>query len=915
MSQLIIYNSSLHNDTGLFNSFKNYCILKNADDYESIDKLIENVDVSSITHIALVYHSNNSPKIPFFPERYISEIKDNLPYYSDKYTNYSFYSDKLIELLEKFPQGITLDLLTCNLNQPDFIEETNQVETNLNINIRYSLNQSGNNTESDWVLESDNVNVKNLYFTEQIDLWNGNLLGSWLAVTSGTVGSVTRGWYSIASSSSGQYLIACIFGGNIWNSSDFGLTWTQRTGAGTRNWSAVSISADGSIQFAVVDPNVINASNNSLIFRSTDFGINFSQINSRSNVRYGSVANSSDGTICAVGSISSGYIWVSRNATDITPTWTSLGSTIRDYRSIAISSDGNTILAPALGGYIYLYKWSNTNYLQTEINVDNGPVKNWLSCTMSADATKMFAAILDGSFWYSIDSGLTWINSGTQNRYWRSLSCSSDGSIIFAANQGTALLKSTNNGVNWTLYPSPGLNIDCVSITTNSNGTRAAAAAYLNRIYILNESYSCTANTSSVSEGSSVTYTVTTQDVSSSITAYWTLDGSANNITSADIIGNLSSGSFNLTGGSSSSSGNFTITLANDLLTESPETLHVQIRTLSTTGPVVTSAPTVTVNNIIPTFSISTSSSTVNEGTDISFNITTTNVTNGTVLYWTLDGSANDISGADISGGATSGSVTINSNSGSIVIRLLADTLTEGPQTIQIRLRTDSTSGTVVASSPTVTVVDTSTTPIIIGPVGGGDPHIYPIFGEHYFLPHKEECFLLYDNQNEDRVIVTAKCWFLPENIKKNSKFKNHFMDDTTYFKYINIYYNGENITIDMETLKPVKYTNMNDVNNFKLNFINNETSFELSDYIEEKLIFKKHYNGIKLRKYKIEFNGKTRMIKLNNGYEFKLSVDLNCADHRNEIKIINANYSNANGALISEESMKVIDYLIPKIN
>lgn len=115
-----------------------------------------------------------------------------------------------------------------------------------------------------------------------------------------------------------------------------------------------------------------------------------------------------------------------------------------------------------------------------------------------------------------------------------------------------------------------------------------------------------------------------------------------------------------------------------------------------------------------------------------------------------------------------------------------------------------------------------------------------------------------------------------------------------------------------METLKPVKFSNMNEVNSFNLKFINNETSFELSDYIEDKIIFKKHYNFIKLIKYKVNFDGKSRIVKLGNRYEFKLSFDLNCADHRNEIKIINANYSNAVGALIREDISNCIDYLIP---
>jgi hypothetical protein len=202
-------------------------------------------------------------------------------------------------------------------------------------------------------------------------------------------------------------------------------------------------------------------------------------------------------------------------------------------------------------------------------------------------------------------------------------------------------------------------------------------------------------------------------------------------------------------------------------------------------------------------------------------------------------------------------------------------------------------------------------------PGGGGDPHIKPIIGDEYDLPHNENCYLLYDNQNDqERVIITAKCWFLPEKLKSNSLFRNAFMESTTFFKYINFYYNGENITFDMETLKQVKYTNMNAVKNHSLeNNINKSNNIFTSEILEDKLALKKFYSNIKRYRYKIQFNGKSRIVKLGNKYEFKLSMDLNCADHRNEITFIKAKYENAIGAFISEKSMKVIDYLIPKNN
>ena len=204
----------------------------------------------------------------------------------------------------------------------------------------------------------------------------------------------------------------------------------------------------------------------------------------------------------------------------------------------------------------------------------------------------------------------------------------------------------------------------------------------------------------------------------------------------------------------------------------------------------------------------------------------------------------------------------------------------------------------------------------ILLPGGTGDPHILTVNGHEYMLPHDEKCYLLYDNNIEnDRVIVTAKCWFLPDDIKNNSKFKNVLMTDTTFFKYINFYYNGENLTFDMETLSPVKYTNMKDLTNNYLKMIKNNTMIKMSELIEDKYIFKCHYSKLKLKRYNINFDGQSRMIELANDYKFKISFDLNCADHRNEIKIVEANFNNSTGALISEDSKNCIEYFIPPKN
>lgn len=275
-----------------------------------------------------------------------------------------------------------------------------------------------------------------------------------------------------------------------------------------------------------------------------------------------------------------------------------------------------------------------------------------------------------------------------------------------------------------------------------------------------NATYSINANTTTTSEGLTVTYTVTTTNVGSA-TLYWSNAGTTS---AADFTDNANTGSVAIT----ANSGSFTRTLANDAVTEGAETIIIQLRTGSTAGPVVATAPTVTVagdvveasgvmrfrsaNNlatilatasnvrtrnasnsgwmlatrpkfkmrdatntfwmsVIPaaagaTYAINVSATNVNEGVMLTFTVTTTNVGSAT-LFWTNAGTT---VAADFTDGANSGSVAVTSNSGSFTRTLLNDALTEGGETVVIQLRLDSTAGAIVATSPTVTVNDSSTT-------------------------------------------------------------------------------------------------------------------------------------------------------------------------------------------------------------
>ena len=81
------------------------------------------------------------------------------------------------------------------------------------------------------------------------------------------------------------------------------------------------------------------------------------------------------------------------------------------------------------------------------------------------------------------------------------------------------------------------------------------------------------------------------------------------------------------------------------------------------------------------TYNLAPNSSSVNEGSEITFTLNTTNVEWGTFINYTISG----ISTADISGGSLSGSAVVNSSGvATIAVTLLNDALTEGTEILTV---------------------------------------------------------------------------------------------------------------------------------------------------------------------------------------------------------------------------------------
>jgi hypothetical protein len=100
----------------------------------------------------------------------------------------------------------------------------------------------------------------------------------------------------------------------------------------------------------------------------------------------------------------------------------------------------------------------------------------------------------------------------------------------------------------------------------------------------------------------------------------------------------------------------------------------------------------------------------VNEGDNPEYRISTTNIPNGTTLYWTLSVLApigyTPAVGADLT--STNGSFVVNSNEGVFNVPIFADSLLEGLEAFRIDIREGSITGNILYTSNRVLINDTS---------------------------------------------------------------------------------------------------------------------------------------------------------------------------------------------------------------
>lgn len=209
---------------------------------------------------------------------------------------------------------------------------------------------------------------------------------------------------------------------------------------------------------------------------------------------------------------------------------------------------------------------------------------------------------------------------------------------------------------------------------------------------------SLTANISTVAEGNIVSISLVTANVPNNANVFYSVLPVTANVTASDFLG-ANAGMATIINNQATFA--FYANTDAGYVDETGETFKVQLRTGNTAGNIVYTTANVVVTDfykLFNVFGLVESSSSIVEGNPVTFTVTAHNVPTGTVLYYDTVGNLTSFS-------ANTGSFIMNGLSNTISItgtNVASNTITD----YRLRVRKDSLTGTILATSNTISVLD-----------------------------------------------------------------------------------------------------------------------------------------------------------------------------------------------------------------
>jgi len=299
--------------------------------------------------------------------------------------------------------------------------------------------------------------------------------------------SGVNNWTSIASDSTGQFLVAVSSinpqtgsgDGNIYLSNDYGINWLEVTGGEfTYQTIWLSVTCSSNRQCIAAIGGLLGEY---YIWTSSDSGLSWSKNTTYGGyIEWNAITSDSSGKYLAASTLYE-YIWTSQ---DYGATWSTNmnSSTQQQWRAITSDSSGRYLAAATAGGFIY----RSSNYGLTWTISQNGVGSTCNAITSDSTGQYLAATVNDGqggNIWLSTNYGASWVNYGDENldQNWTSIASNSNGNYLVACSEQlggngiNSIWYSTDRGISWTQTNSDTTN-QWKTIAINSSGQYIAVA-------------------------------------------------------------------------------------------------------------------------------------------------------------------------------------------------------------------------------------------------------------------------------------------------------------------------------------------------------------------------------------------------------------------------------------------------------
>ena len=302
-----------------------------------------------------------------------------------------------------------------------------------------------------------------------------NLPVPWIA------SGISRNWDAIASSASGDILLALDGDNGIHISRNWGKEWSSHFIEG-EGVEGRDVASSGSGEVLVVsayqrqpqldeDGEVVDWIRAYFVYISKDSGQTWNKRATPDGFDF--VASSYDGDLL-VGGVWQGQLYTSK---DYGETW--VGNPDTDFRQwvrAASSKTGDVLVTAEEGGQISVSRDVGMSW-KGNPDTDN---KNWSDVAASADGSKLVAVEYGGRIYTSDNFGVTWTAHGPEGS-WISVALSAEGDkmVVLAANDH--IYTSTDGGQ--TLLKRDDSTRDWVDVAVSADGSKVAAMPWRGPIY------------------------------------------------------------------------------------------------------------------------------------------------------------------------------------------------------------------------------------------------------------------------------------------------------------------------------------------------------------------------------------------------------------------------------------------------